>query len=147
MLSVGSAVPDMEAVKKAASGAVDTIRNSPLFRRKFGTQNRAGSADDEEEPRPISPEHDRTPFVQGINFQVGFWHGCGGAPYLVIFSIPFLGPFPSYTSFPSVRPSLPPSLPARYGIWAAGGWIARWRRTMESRTRRCSSCGRRRERR
>lgn len=57
----------MEAVKKAASGAVDTIRNSPLFRRKFGTQNRA---DSEEEPRPLSPERDKTPFVQGINFQV-----------------------------------------------------------------------------
>ena len=60
----------MEAVKKAASGAVDTIRNSPLFRRKFGTHNRAESAESEEEPRPISPEHDRTPFIQGINFQV-----------------------------------------------------------------------------
>lgn len=58
----------MDAVKKAASGAVDTIRNSPLFRRKFGTQNRA---DCEEEPRPLSPERDTTPFVQGINFQAG----------------------------------------------------------------------------
>ena len=56
----------MDAVKKAASGAVDTIRNSPLFRRKFGTQQ----AQTDEEPRPLSPERDTTPFVQGINFQV-----------------------------------------------------------------------------
>lgn len=62
-------VTDMDAVKKAASGAVDTIRNSPLFRRKFGTQNRADCGD---EPRPLSPERDTTPFVQGINFQV-YW--------------------------------------------------------------------------
>ena len=54
----------MEAVKKAASGAVDSIRNSPMFRRKFGTRA------EQEEPRPLSPEHDKTPFVQGINFQV-----------------------------------------------------------------------------
>ena len=59
---------DMEAVKKAASGAVDTIRNSPLFRRKFGTQSRGEL--ENEEPRPLSPERDTTPFVQGINFQV-----------------------------------------------------------------------------
>ena len=31
----------MEAVKKAASGAVESIRNSPLFRRKFGTYQKA----------------------------------------------------------------------------------------------------------
>lgn len=59
----------MDAVKKAASGAVETIRNSPLFRRKFGTYQKASSKDNEEE-RPISPERDRTPFVQGIYFQV-----------------------------------------------------------------------------
>lgn len=58
----------MDAVKKAASGAVDSIRNSPLFRRKFGTQTR--SEQNDKEPRPLSPERDTTPFVQGINFQV-----------------------------------------------------------------------------
>ena len=57
----------MEAMRKAA----DSIRNSPLFRRKFGTHNRVDDGEREgEEPRPISPESDRTPFVQGINFQV-----------------------------------------------------------------------------
>ncbi len=60
----------MEAVKKAASGAVETIRNSPLFRRKFGTYQKASSNDQDEQERPISPEKDRTPFVQGIYFQV-----------------------------------------------------------------------------
>ena len=62
----------MDAVKKAASGAVETIRNSPLFRRKFGTYQKArsDSGEDEEEERPISPDKDRTPFVQGIYFQV-----------------------------------------------------------------------------
>ena len=59
----------MEAVKKAASGAVDTIRNSPLFRRKFGTQSR-GEGEEDRDPRPLSPERDTTPFVQGINFLV-----------------------------------------------------------------------------
>lgn len=82
----------MEAVKKAASGAVESIRNSPLFRRKFGTYQKVGGRDtplmmisdltpplllqahsephsDDEEPRPISPEKDRSPFVQGIYFQ------------------------------------------------------------------------------
>lgn len=64
----------MEAMKKAATGAVDSIRNSPLFRRKFGTHNRVENAEQDNniEPRPISPEHDRTPFVQGINFQVRY---------------------------------------------------------------------------
>ena len=57
---------DMEAVKKAASGAVDSIRNSPLFRRKFGTQQ---GREVEQEPRHLSPEQDTTPFVQGINFK------------------------------------------------------------------------------
>lgn len=64
----------MEAVKKAASGAVESIRNSPLFRRKFGTYQKAHSEphSDDEEPRPISPEKDRSPFVQGIYFQVEY---------------------------------------------------------------------------
>ena len=82
----------MEAVKKAASGAVESIRNSPLFRRKFGTYQKVGGLvtplamicnltppplwqahtephSDEDEPRPLSPEKDRSPFVQGIYFQ------------------------------------------------------------------------------
>ncbi|CAI8006340.1 Low density lipoprotein receptor adapter protein 1 [Geodia barretti] len=59
----------MEAVKKAASGAVDSIRNSPLFRRKFGTQQ---GREVEQEPRHLSPEQDTTPFVQGINFKVTY---------------------------------------------------------------------------
>ena len=67
----------MEAVKKAASGAVESIRNSPLFRRKFGTYQKAATRSDSEEgergevPQPLSPEKDRTPFVQGFYFQVG----------------------------------------------------------------------------
>ena len=39
----------MEAVKKAASGAVESIRNSPLFRRKFGTYQKAATRSDSEE--------------------------------------------------------------------------------------------------
>ena len=58
----------MEAVRKAASEAVDTIRNSPLFRRKFG--NRSTEQESPETPRPLHPESDRTPFVQGVYFQV-----------------------------------------------------------------------------
>ena len=61
----------MEAVRRAASGAVDTIRNSPLFRRKFGTYQRPENESEEEEERPISPDKDLTPFVQGVYFQVG----------------------------------------------------------------------------
>ena len=45
-------VPDMEAVRRAATGAVDTIRNSPLFRRKFGTYQRSENDSEEEEERP-----------------------------------------------------------------------------------------------
>ena len=56
-------------MKKAASGAVDSIRNSPLFRRKFGTTP-GRPEQDGAEPRPLSPERDTTPFVQGINFKV-----------------------------------------------------------------------------
>lgn len=61
----------MDAVRRAASGAVDTIRNSPLFRRKFGTYQRSENDSEEEEDRPISPDKDLTPFVQGVYFQVG----------------------------------------------------------------------------
>lgn len=64
-------VCDMEAVRRAASGAVDTIRNSPLFRRKFGTYQRPENESEEEEERAISPDKDLTPFVQGVYFQVG----------------------------------------------------------------------------
>ena len=39
----------MEAVKKAASGAVESILNSPLFRRKFGTYQKAATRSDSEE--------------------------------------------------------------------------------------------------
>lgn len=60
----------MEAVRKAASEAVDTIRNSPLFRRKFG--NRPADPTELETPRPLHPESDRTPFVQGVYFQVDY---------------------------------------------------------------------------
>ena len=59
---------EMEAVRKAASEAVDTIRNSPLFRRKFG--NRPSSPGQPETPQPLHPETDTTPFVQGVYFQV-----------------------------------------------------------------------------
>ncbi len=58
----------MDAVRKAASEAVDSIRNSPLFRRKFG--NRASSPAEPETPTPLHPEADTTPFVQGVYFQV-----------------------------------------------------------------------------
>ena len=67
----------MEAVKKAASDAVESIRNSPLLRRKFGTYQKTATRPDSEgegvggeAPRPLSPEKDRTPFVQGFYFQV-----------------------------------------------------------------------------
>ena len=62
----------MEAVRKAASEAVDTIRNSPLFRRKFG--NRSTEQETPETPRPLHPESDKTPFVQGVYFQVANEH-------------------------------------------------------------------------
>ena len=50
-----------------------------LFRRKFGTYQKAATRSDSEEgegergevPQPLSPEKDRTPFVQGFYFQVG----------------------------------------------------------------------------
>ena len=62
----------MEVVKKAASGAVGSIRNSPLFKRKLGghsssTQNPASNR---LQPRAVSPEKDTTPFVQGVYFHV-----------------------------------------------------------------------------
>ena len=68
----------MEAVKKAASGAVESIRNSLLFRRKFGTYQMVATWSDSEEgegergkvTQPLSPEKNRTPFVQGFYFQV-----------------------------------------------------------------------------
>ena len=69
----------MEAVKKAASEAVEKVRNSPLFRRKFGTA-RATSPLSEGEPTAIQqelhPERDLTPFVQGVYFNVRTDHSC-----------------------------------------------------------------------
>lgn len=83
----------MEAVKKAASGAVDSIRNSPLFRRKFGTSyQKAEEEEEQQQQRPLAPERDLTPFVQGIYFQVEYLgkdhvttaaaqeHGCTDTP-------------------------------------------------------------------
>ncbi len=62
----------MEAVKKAASGAVDSIRNSPLFKRKFGTRSTPTPSPSQtrREPGAITPEKDTTPFVQGVYFLV-----------------------------------------------------------------------------
>lgn len=99
----------MDAVKKAASGAVDTIRNSPLFRRKFGTQNRAEL--EEEEPRPLSPERDTTPFVQGINFQVRTSSLASRSHLHCLVTYHFLCVF------------------TRYPIWAADWCPACWPRT------------------
>ena len=74
----------MEGLKKAASGAVESIRNSPLFKRKFGTRPDSGasptvspavspavSPSQNRRPGAISPENDTTPFVQGVYFHVG----------------------------------------------------------------------------
>ena len=59
----------MEAVRKAASDAVQAVRNSPLLRRRFGTQ-------DQQQPLAdhlvISPQKDRTPFVQGFYYRVDY---------------------------------------------------------------------------
>lgn len=66
---------DMEAMKKAASGAVEKVRNSPLFRRKFGTPRSNSPLSDEEQAsasrqQELHPERDLTPFVQGVYFNV-----------------------------------------------------------------------------
>ena len=65
----------MEAVKKAASGAVERVRNSPLFRRKFGTARSDSPLNDGESggsniQQELHPERDLTPFVQGVYFNV-----------------------------------------------------------------------------
>ena len=64
----------MDAVKKAASGAVERVRNSPLFRRKFGTARASSPLSDGESSSNIQqelhPERDLTPFVQGVYFNV-----------------------------------------------------------------------------
>lgn len=68
----------MEAMKKAASGAVERVRNSPLFRRKFGTTGARASSplsDGESSSniqQELHPERDLTPFVQGVYFNVIF---------------------------------------------------------------------------
>lgn len=61
----------MDAVRKAASGAVESIRNSPLFRRKFGTYQKAHEDSSDDEP-PIVPEKDLTPFVQGVYYNAEY---------------------------------------------------------------------------
>ena len=71
----------MEAVKKAASGAVESIRNSPLFRRKFGTYQKAATRSDSEEgegergevPQPLSPEKDKHRLFKAFIFRWGIW--------------------------------------------------------------------------
>ena len=50
----------MEVVRKAA----DAVRNSPLFRRRFGHQG------ERREDRSLHPDRDLTPFVQGIYYKV-----------------------------------------------------------------------------
>ena len=59
----------MEVVQKAVSEAVHAVRNSPLLRRRFG--DRENSRDDPDE-EPLSPEKDRTPFVQGFTYRVDY---------------------------------------------------------------------------
>ena len=64
---------------------VESIHNSPLFRRKFSTYQKAATRSDSKEgdgergevPQPLFLG-DRTPFVQGFYFQVenlviGWW--------------------------------------------------------------------------
>ena len=81
----------MDAVRKAASGAVDSIRNSPLFKRKFGTRSTPNTSPStaQRQPGAISPEKDTTPFIQGIYFHVSSYiivsHSSLGV-YLVILS-------------------------------------------------------------
>ncbi len=65
----------MDAVKKAASGAVDSIRNSPLFKRKFGNRTPSQSPTSSRRVEALSPEKDTTPFVQGVYFMVSHWGG------------------------------------------------------------------------
>ena len=63
----------MEAMKKAASEAVEKVRNSPLFRRKFGTARPHSPLSDGESSaiqQELHPERDLTPFVQGVYFNV-----------------------------------------------------------------------------
>ena len=79
----------MEAVKRAASGAVETIRNSPLFKRRGSggryqkTDSELSASMEEEgvsardradggEDAMISPEEDRSPFVQGVYYHADY---------------------------------------------------------------------------
>lgn len=63
----------MEAVRKAASDAVQAVRNSPLLRRRFGTHDHQspGTAAAPDHPA-ISPQKDRTPFIQGFYYRVDY---------------------------------------------------------------------------
>ena len=61
----------MDAVRKAASEAVESIRNSPLFRRKFGTYQKAQEENSDDEAA-IAPEKDLTPFVQGVYYNAEY---------------------------------------------------------------------------
>lgn len=60
----------MDAVRKAASEAVQAVRNSPLLRRRFGTQDQQPPTSPD--PPAISPQKDRTPFVQGFYYRVQY---------------------------------------------------------------------------
>lgn len=57
----------MEVVQKAVNDAMHAVRNSPLLRRRFGDRE-----DPTEEQEELSPEKDRTPFVQGFSYRVEY---------------------------------------------------------------------------
>ena len=54
----------MDVVRKAA----DAVKNSPLFRRRFGYGSDGGGRHVAE--RILEPDKDLTPFVQGIYYKV-----------------------------------------------------------------------------
>lgn len=56
----------MEVVRKAAQA----VRNSPLLRRRFGTQD--PQAPTSPDPPDITPQKDRTPFVQGFYYRMDY---------------------------------------------------------------------------
>ena len=57
----------MEVVQKAVNEAMHAVRNSPLLRRRFGDRD-----EPEEDDEDISPEKDRTPFVQGFTYRLEY---------------------------------------------------------------------------